>query len=213
MPKTVGTLYFSYGTRGSKILWLGHILGVEFDHHVLNMGGGEHKAADYVDKNPHGAVPTLETDDFCFWESAAIAQYLIDNFDPEHKIGGAPGSTLRNTFLNYNALSNEAESHAIPVILHKMIYPEAMRKPEIAEAKAKRFRDSYVVFYKRLLEGRSTKYAAADHLTAVDAVVGYVLNIAERAGIIADEPALGSYVEAIRQTEHFKVSFLAPENR
>lgn len=213
MAETIGRLYFSYGTRGSKILWLGHILGVEFDHQLLNMGAGEHKAAHYVAKNAHGSVPTLETDDFCFWESAAIAQYLIDNYDPDHKFGGAPGSKLRNTFLNYNALANEAESNAIPVILHKAIYPEAMRKPEVAEAKAAEWKEKSVGFYARLLEGRSTKYAAADHLTAVDAVVGYVLNIAERAGLLGDHPEIVSYVHALRETEHFKVAFLAPENR
>ena len=213
MRKT-GKLYFSYGTRGSKVLWLANLLGVELELEVLNLGAGEHMAPEYRAKNPHGTVPTLELEDgFCFWESAAIVHYLLDTYDPENELAGAPGSKQRNTLLNYNALANEAEECAIPAILHLAIYPEAMRKPEVYEAKKKRWEDRVVVFYKSLLDGRTTKFAVSDELMAVDVVIGYVLNIAERAKLLEGEPDLKAYVHALRQTEHFVPSFMAPENR
>ncbi len=56
-------LFFSYGTRASKVLWLAKTLAVELELRLVSLQSGEQRAKEYLAKNPHGTVPTLELPD------------------------------------------------------------------------------------------------------------------------------------------------------
>jgi glutathione S-transferase len=56
-------LYLAYGTRASKCLWLAKELGVDLELRLVSLQKREQKSPEYLAKNPHGTVPTLELPD------------------------------------------------------------------------------------------------------------------------------------------------------
>jgi glutathione S-transferase len=87
-------------------LWLAKTLGVDLELRLVSLQKGEQKALDYVAKNLHGTVPTLELPDGqILFESGAIILYLLENYDKDNKLTGPLGSVHRNQFLNFNALA------------------------------------------------------------------------------------------------------------
>ncbi|MEM7357634.1 MAG: maleylacetoacetate isomerase [Pseudomonadota bacterium] len=57
--------------------------------HLLR-DGGEHKQADYLEKNPNGLVPILETEDGVLWQSMAILEYLEEQYPESSLLPDAP---------------------------------------------------------------------------------------------------------------------------
>ena len=64
-------------------------LGLTYESIYLDFSKGEQKAAPHATLNPNGRIPTLvdhQNGDFVIWESSAIVLYLVDKYDPEHKL-------------------------------------------------------------------------------------------------------------------------------
>ena len=85
-------------------------LGLTYETVFVNLAAGEHKAPAHTKLNPNGRVPTLidhHNNDFTIWyaghsshshhpksltrppvcrESCAILLYLVEKYDPEHKL-------------------------------------------------------------------------------------------------------------------------------
>lgn len=58
---------------------------------------GENKADWYIKINPNGKLPALKYKchdgrEMTVWESATCLQYLVDQFDTEHKCSFPPGT-------------------------------------------------------------------------------------------------------------------------
>ena len=58
---------------------------VSYDGRLLNLGGGDQFAPDYVKLNPNAVVPTIVHDGFVLVESTVINEYLDEAF-PEHPL-------------------------------------------------------------------------------------------------------------------------------
>jgi glutathione S-transferase len=54
------------------------LMSVGFEKSHVNYLGGGHKAAEYLEINPNGFLPTLVDGDFKLWESNAILQYAAE---------------------------------------------------------------------------------------------------------------------------------------
>ncbi|KZV90906.1 glutathione S-transferase [Exidia glandulosa HHB12029] len=82
------TLYdYHMGMRGSSGKVLLRILTS-----IQDFVNKEQKTPAYMKLNQNGKIPTLvdhQRDDFAIWESNAILQYLISEYDTEHKISVA----------------------------------------------------------------------------------------------------------------------------
>ncbi|KAI0360535.1 glutathione S-transferase C-terminal-like protein [Trametes cingulata] len=66
-----------------------HELGLEYETVNIDLSKNEQKSPDFVKLNPNGRVPALvdhSNDDFAIWESNAILLYLVEKYDPEHKL-------------------------------------------------------------------------------------------------------------------------------
>jgi glutathione S-transferase len=203
-----GTLYLSYGTRGSKVLWLAETLGVNFKIHKINLGKGENKSPEYLKKNPNGGVPTLElpNGDILF-ESSAIVMYLLDKYDPTNSLTGPPGSKARNQFLVYNAFSNEMEECVILYFLNTILYGERGDKA-LAKTEKENWDGHYMGFMQRLIEGAGSGNFAngTQNFLALDIICGYSLNLASNSGLTKSSPVLEAYVAKIRKHPYLSSS-------
>jgi len=68
--------------NAKRVRILARELGLDFEVKDLDFGKGEHKAPDYLAKNPNGLVPTVEWDGRTLWESPAIL-YEIASSRPD----------------------------------------------------------------------------------------------------------------------------------
>lgn len=73
----------SYNSR--KIRAIAFECDLPIETVVMNMAAGDHKKADFLEKNPNGKVPLLEDGNFCLWESNAICCYIAGK-DPARKL-------------------------------------------------------------------------------------------------------------------------------
>jgi len=67
-------------------------LGLTYDDVHMDFVNKQQKSTPYLDLNPNGKIPTLvdhKNNDFAIWESNAILQYLVSEYDKEHKISVA----------------------------------------------------------------------------------------------------------------------------
>eukprot|EP00164_Ancoracysta_twista_P001182 GFYU01001553.1.p1 GENE.GFYU01001553.1~~GFYU01001553.1.p1 ORF type:complete len:227 (-),score=79.83 GFYU01001553.1:130-810(-) len=84
------TFFYHPLSQPARAVW-SLILATGLDKEItckeLNLGKGEHKAADYVALNPNGNVPFLQDGDFGVYESGAIMRYLCNKYTdkvPDH---------------------------------------------------------------------------------------------------------------------------------
>ncbi|EMD39934.1 hypothetical protein CERSUDRAFT_112178 [Gelatoporia subvermispora B] len=80
------------GPNGWKVVYVLEELGLTYETIYLDFGKGEQKAPEHTKYNPNGRIPTLvdhKNNDFAVWESNAIILYLVEKYDPEHKISVA----------------------------------------------------------------------------------------------------------------------------
>ena len=73
-----------YGTPVSgnayKVRLLLHLLGLEFEETVINLGAGDHRTETFLALNPRGQVPTLVDGEVTVWDSQAILTYLARRY-------------------------------------------------------------------------------------------------------------------------------------
>ncbi|UKZ84176.1 uncharacterized protein TrAFT101_000094 [Trichoderma asperellum] len=84
-------------TLGHKVSITLEELGLPYDITVVELGKLAHKEPWFLAINPNGRIPAL-TDELSekipisLFESGSIQQYLVDNYDPEHKLSYPKGS-------------------------------------------------------------------------------------------------------------------------
>jgi hypothetical protein len=91
------TLYTSQTPNGIKISITLAELGLPYKVHKIDMSSNEQKSPWFTAINPNGRIPALtdthsDGDEIHIFESGSIMQYLVDTYDPEHKISYPRGS-------------------------------------------------------------------------------------------------------------------------
>jgi glutathione S-transferase len=90
-------LYTAQSPNGHKISITLEELGLPYDITVVDLGKLAQKEPWFLSINPNGRIPAL-TDEMpdkspiSLFESGSIQQYLVDNYDPEHKLSYPKGS-------------------------------------------------------------------------------------------------------------------------
>ena len=77
--------YHPLSSNSRRVVLTALHLALPLELVAVDLLKGEHKAADFLRRNPNGKVPLLDDDGFTLWESHAIMTYLADK---------APGQTL-----------------------------------------------------------------------------------------------------------------------
>ena len=166
---------------------------------MTNLVEGEHKSEDYLAKNPHGTVPTLELDDGRFLtESLAIIEYLEARFPTPSMWGDDPESAAYarqiERVADIGVLINAARE------IHSTNSPLGLPpNPPIAEYHAGR--RAIAVGHLERAMGDGRPFLAGDRPTVGDCTLQAILQFARfrELDLLVDAPRLREWCDRFRE--------------
>jgi len=187
-------LYYAPRTRSVRIVWLLEELGLPY---TLERVEFQPPARDFfVQKTPHGKLPTIEDGDVVMSESGAIVEYILERYG-NGRLAPPFGSALRARYLQW---LHFAESTAFPplgIVVWLTLYrPDAADHPAlIADARAR----TAAGFEQIERELRDKQYLLGDLFSAADIMMGFTLIAGRMLGVIDDRyPAITAYLERLQ---------------
>ncbi|KAI9689143.1 MAG: hypothetical protein M1822_000881 [Bathelium mastoideum] len=68
---------------------------LDIPHEIINYPISDVKKPEYLAINPNGRLPAIQDPNtgLTLWESGAIVEYLVEQYDTQHKLSFAPGTT------------------------------------------------------------------------------------------------------------------------
>lgn len=195
------TIYGIPESRTVRPLWAATELGLDFTHVATSYQGGGTRSPDFLALNPNGHIPVLvdaradaEGGEVVVWESMACALYLARHHGRADGLGispSTPGEDADALRWSFWAVT-EVEADALTVLMHRLVMPEARRKPELALTAERRLAVPLRVieahFQKQQADGQA--YLAAARFTVADLCVASVLNWARPARALMQEHPL-----------------------
>jgi glutathione S-transferase len=208
------TLHYLENSRAQRILWLLEELGVEYDikHYKRNavtmLAPDELKAV-----HPLGKSPIITDGDNCLIESAAIIEYIIDNYG-KGRLRPEKGTP---EFLKYREKMHYAEGSIMPFLVLTLIFNKIKSAPmpffirpiakTIANKTLKSFVTPNVINHLNYLESELavTGWFAGDEMTAADIIMSFPLEAAAaRANLKDNYPNLKVFLDKIQAMESYK---------
>jgi glutathione S-transferase len=120
-----------YGTpisRALRSIWAAEEVGVEYEL-IPTSYMEESKTPDYLAINPNGRIPALVDGDLELFESMAINLYLAKTYGGK-LYPNNPQDEARAIQWTIWGLA-ELEPHLIPMVLHKVFFPDDQRDPAV----------------------------------------------------------------------------------
>nr|AIL25475.1 Ure2p3 [Exophiala pisciphila] len=193
------TLYTDATPNGIKISIALEELGIPYKAERIDISTGKQKEQWFLDINPNGRIPAI-TDTFSdgktirLFESGSIFQYLVEQYDTEHKISYPQGSRENYEVNNWLFFQNAGLGPMQGQANHFVRY---------APERIKYGMDRYVNETRRLygvldkhLQSSKSGFIVGDHISIADiTTIGWVI-WAGWAGIDIDEfPTLKKWEE------------------
>lgn len=172
-------------SRALRPLWAATELGLDFKHVLVPYQGGATRTPAFLALNPNGHIPVVvdarPEGEVVVWESMACALYIARHH------GAADGTSITPATPREDAealrwsfwVMSECEADALTVLMHRVVMPEARRKPELADAAERRLAVPLRVLEQHLARqhGRSESHLAAARFTVADLCVASVLQL------------------------------------
>jgi glutathione S-transferase len=166
------TLYHSPRSRSMRTLWLLNELGLDFELITMPLDLKILRAPEYLAIHPLGRVPCLVDDGRAIFESGAIAQYLCETYDPQHRLGRPPGHPERAEYLQWIHFAETIAVHGASLVQQRVFIAENERSPAVQKLESKRLEKAIGVVDRHLgTTGR--EYLLASGFSAADTNVGY----------------------------------------
>lgn len=188
-------LYYCPLTSAFRPRWVLEETGQAHDLVRVSLSAADLKNPEYLAIHPHGQVPALVDGDLVLIESAAICLYLAER-DPQGLL--LPPADLASRARYYQWIFYAMESLAPvvhPVYLRWFLAAPA-DKPNVAT-------DADHAAIARMLaplQGLlgSGAFLLGDRFTTADIILGGVLQWAQAAGLLRDQPSAQAYHERLR---------------
>jgi glutathione S-transferase len=192
-------------SRALRPLWAATELGLDFQHLPVPYQGGATRTPEFLALNPNGHIPVLvdarPEGEVVVWESMACALYIARHH------GTADGASITPATPREDAealrwsfwVVSECEADALTVLMHRLVMPEARRKPELADAAERRLAVPLRVLEQHLAQqqARGEAHLAADRFTVADICVASVLQWLRPArALMAAHPLTGGWLKA-----------------
>ena len=141
--------------------------------------------------HPLGKSPVIDFGDLILAESGAIATYLVDNHDPEHKF--APPNSDRIARARWNQWLAYSEASAFAPLLFKLLLAREDPKPPVITAFAAGEVALHLGYMQDSLGDQA--FIMGERLQAPDIGFTYICQMAERLGELGPYPKLKAYMD------------------
>ena len=187
-------LHHLNASRSQRIVWLLEELGVahEIVHHqrdsVTNLA-----PAELLNIHPMGKSPLLEHDGAVIAETGAIAEYLVEKFDPDHKLHPTSDSADYPKYLEW---VHSAEGAVfLPGLFGFYLLRSELTDTPLAAMMASEQAKAMEHIERHLA---SNAYFGGAAFSAADCLMGFQLNTAEAQGALDARPASRAWLEKVR---------------
>ncbi|WP_374409600.1 glutathione S-transferase family protein [Hydrogenophaga sp.] len=192
-------------SRALRPLWAATELGLDFRHVPTPYQGGATRTPEFLALNPNGHIPVVVDQrpegEVVVWESMACALYLARHHGAADWVSITPATpredaeALRWSFW----VMSECEADALTWLMHRVVMPEARRKPELADTAERRLAVPLRVLEQHLAQQqvRGEAHLAAARFTVADLCVASVLQWLRPArALMAAHPLTRDWVKA-----------------
>ncbi len=185
-------------SRSTRIIWLMEELGLDYEVISYDRDSVTRLApATLRDIHPLGKSPIVEVNGSVLVESAAIIEYLLDQYAPD-KLRPAKNDHAYTRYLQW---MHFAEGSAmLPVLLNMFLSAvEDKSAPVFGYAQKEAQLD-----FSYINETLSTSdYFCGQDFTAADIMMGSVLNFSQPQGLLDDYPAIQAYLTRLNKRAAF----------
>ena len=203
------TVHHLENSRSQRVLWLLEELGCEYQiQHYKRDPQTSLAPAELKAVHPLGKSPVIDDDGVVVAESGNIIEYLVERFDPEHRLSPAPGTPEH---LQYRYWLHYAEGSLAPLLVLSLILSRMETAPmpffvkPIAKAIAGKVRAGYagpnldnnIRFLAEHLDKNT--WFCGEQFTAADIMMSFGLEAAStRAGLTKTFPRLAEILQAMQ---------------
>ncbi|MEP5570117.1 MAG: glutathione S-transferase family protein [Halioglobus sp.] len=169
---------------------------IEYNRHPETMRA----PAELKSVHPLGKSPVIDDEGLVLSESGAIAAYLLEKHDPEHRFS-PPRSDLR-AWAEYSQWLHYAEGSVFTPLMMKLLSLRAGGTLDILDG----FADPEVELHFSYIAKQlgDDDYILGDKLSGADFGIGYMVNMAHMLGLLEPFPTLIAYVERLRARPAFE---------
>ncbi|KAH8916146.1 glutathione S-transferase [Atractiella rhizophila] len=214
------TLYTAPTPNGIKISMALEELGIPYEEKRLAFGKNEQKEPWFLKINPNGRIPAI-TDhnspvtggEFHVFESGSILQYLVDQYDKDHKLSYKHGTKEYYEMLQWVFFQNAGVGPMQGQANHFVKFA-----PERIEYGMKRYTDETKRLYSVLdtrLASQPSGWLVGDHISIADITTFgwvYASKLLEGKVDLAEFPKLKEWKERIEAREATKKGNIMNQN-
>jgi glutathione S-transferase len=184
-------------SRSERLIWLLEELNVAYELKRHSRDPQTRLAPAELGKlHPLGKAPLIEYDGRVMAESGAIALYLLEAFDPHHRLHPAPGAPDRSTFLEWVHASEGAVF--LPFLMNTYLTATGLEDSLLAGYMAGE-RDKVLAYVEAHLSVND--WFAGDQFTAADILMGFQMEAAAARGVFKDDSPVHAWLARIHARE------------
>ena len=178
--------------RSVFTVWLLEELGLDYELKFYDRNEMGRAPPELKQAHPLGKSPVIDFGDFTLSESLAIATYLIDTHDTDHRFAPPASDTAARARWMQWLVYSEASAFA-PLLMKLLLLRESEPKPPVISA----FADGEVALHLGYMQDSlgQKSFILADTLQAPDIGFTYICQMAERLGELGPYPALKAYLD------------------
>lgn len=189
--------------RSIFTVWLLEELGAPYELEIYDRNEMGRAPPELKNAHPLGKSPVIDDDGFVLAESGAIALYLLENYDPENKLGPPTGDAKAKAEWMQWLMYTEASAFA-PMLI-KLLLSRSEDKPPVFDM----FSSGEVALQLGYVEERLSDrdYVMGDRFQAPDIGMTYIAEMADRLGELGPYPKLSAYLARNKQRPAFQRAF------
>jgi len=176
--------------RSIFTVWMLEELGATYELEFYDRNEMGRAPPELKNAHPLGKSPVIDDGGFVLAESGAIALYLLEKFDPEHKFGPPQGDP--KAYAEWMQWLMYTEASAFAPMLMKLLLSRLEDKPPLLDM----FATGEVALQLGYVEARlaDRDYIMGDTFQAPDIGMTYIAQMAERLGELGPYPKLAAYM-------------------
>lgn len=187
--------------RSLFTVWLLEELGLEYELVFYRRDPQTFRAPPELrEVHPLGKSPVIVDDGTVIAESGAIAAYLLERYDPEHRLG--PARSDIGAWTRFVQWLHYPEGSAFAPLLLRMLLQRSGEPGGLIDA----FADGEVKLQLDYISDSlgDHPFILGDSFSAADVGVAYIVSLAERLDQLGPYPSLPAYLERIRARPAFE---------